>query len=80
MTQSNTNTTPKGSDNTAPGKDVHRDHTGRDDHGNIADPDLQKDEARAASRNFGSKVLGRSMWLILILMPIIVAIAYFATR
>ena len=64
----------------ASGKDVHSDHVGRDEHGNVADPNLKKNDARAASRNFGSQVLGKSMWLILILMPIVVIIAYFIMR
>lgn len=79
MTQRNTSgqsIEPKDTD----GKEVHADHIGRDEHGNVADPDLEKEDARGASRNFGSQVLGKSMWLILILMPVVVIIAYFVTR
>ncbi len=62
------------------GKDVHPDHVGRDDHGNISDPDLNKSDARAASKGYNKFVLSKSLILILVLMPIAVAIVYFLAR
>ena len=61
-------------------KDVHPDHVGRDDNGNIADPDLSKNEARSGSKGYNRFVLSKSMVLILILMPLAVAVGYFFIR
>ena len=67
----------KSSDKDSTHENVHPDHRGRDAHGTIADPDLSENEARSGRTSYGRFVLSKSMLLILILMPLVVAAVYF---